>query len=111
MTKPWIQWFAGAALLAFLAGVLRDYPLISNTLAVASLILFITSATVGIIEYRRARDPYSLETLRRIHIGEEYAEIDEDAMPVIDETSDVVCPRCGRVYGAKLLICPNCKCR
>ena len=51
------------------------------------------------------RDPYDLTLLKEIHEREELEAAAEAHR--LDE-GDVVCSRCGHVYGSKFKVCPNC---
>jgi hypothetical protein len=67
-------------------------------------VLFAWSVVLWITSKRAAR--YDLNLLREVH--ESGGGVD-DELPEVEEDAGVVCPCCGTVYGAWMLVCPECK--
>lgn len=91
-----------AVLCAFLAPMARW---LGSPLALAAVILAIWSLVVY-IRWRRD-SKYDLSALRELH--ETGGPPPTDDLPEIPDDAGVVCPCCGTVYGAWMLICPQCK--
>jgi hypothetical protein len=67
-------------------------------------VLFFWSVVTWISSKRAER--YDLNLLREVH--ESGGGVD-DELPGVAEDAGVVCPCCGTVYGAWMLVCPQCK--
>jgi hypothetical protein len=62
-------------------------------------------AVVSWITTKRS-ERYDLNLLREVH--DSGGGVD-DELPEVEEDAGVVCPHCGTLYGAWMLVCPQCK--
>lgn len=110
MNRTWFRLAALAAVTGFTA-VYVKLPLVVREAVVLLCGASIVAAIVyALVDYKRANDRYSLKALKKVQSRIEQDEVDAFVEIAIDETSDVVCPNCAHTYGAKLLVCPRCKC-
>ena len=70
----------------------------------AALLLY----SVGGYAVWKRRSRYDLGALRNLHETGGPPPSEEE-LPEVPEDAGVVCPCCGNVYGAWMLVCPNCK--
>ena len=66
----------------------------------------VIAALASFLHIRR-QSRYDLGMLRELH--ESGGPPPEDDLPEVADDAGVVCPFCGTVYAAWMLICPNCK--
>jgi len=78
---------------------------ISGFLEATAMLLAIVTCVEAIRYKRKSR--YDLRGLRELHESGGPPPVDD--LPEVAEDAGVVCPCCGTVYGAWMLICPNCK--
>jgi hypothetical protein len=67
-------------------------------------VFFVWAVVFWISSKRNAR--YDLNLLREVH--DSGGGIDND-LPEVEDDAGVICPSCGTLYGAWMLICPQCK--
>ncbi len=103
----WVRALALAVLAMLLAGPAFVF---SNALGFACLL----GATLasgwaiyeGIKPRLRARDPYDLSELKRVHDEEERRALEPDEVVLVP--TRVVCSRCNTEYDARVRACPRC---
>jgi hypothetical protein len=105
-SKRWMTPVAMAAVCLLLAAAI---PIVMvSRILLTLVVVLLAMAVMEVLKQvpARARDPYDLSELRRIHEEEEMQEAME--YDVAGDASEAVCPHCGNVYTATYPLCPEC---
>jgi hypothetical protein len=104
--RPWLPCIGLGIILAVLGNALQP------TLRQASVLMLVGGALllIGLAwatkdHFKRPRDPYSLEDLRRVH---EEEQLRQASWEPTDDADEIVCVHCGTIRPASRPKCPTC---